>query len=37
MYIGSMSVGLGAAAIALWFPSKRRPRKSEGLRAVLQE
>jgi len=37
MYIGSMAVGLGAAAIAVWFPSKRRPRKSEDLRVVLQE
>ena len=37
MYIGSMSVGLGAAAIALWFPSKRKPRRPEALRPVLQE
>jgi len=37
MYIGSMAVGLGAAAIAVWFPSKRKPRKSEDLRVVLQE
>ena len=37
MYIGSMSVGLGAAAIALWFPSKRKPGRPEALRPVLQE
>jgi len=37
MYIGSMAVGLGAAAIALWFPSRRKREKSEDLQAVMQE
>ena len=37
MYVGSMAVGLGAAAIAVWFPSKRKPRSPEALRPVLQE
>jgi len=37
MYIGSMAVGLGAAAIALWFPSRRRMRKPEDLEVVLQQ
>ncbi|GAA5072898.1 MFS transporter [Lysobacter panacisoli] len=38
MYIGSMAVGLGAAAIALFLPSKRRARNDDdGLAPVLQE
>lgn len=37
MYIGSMAVGLGAAAIALWFPSRRKTRTPENLQVVLQE
>ncbi|MDR0181856.1 MFS transporter [Lysobacter arvi] len=37
MYIGSMAVGLGAAAIAVWFPSRRRPREPGTLRALAQE
>lgn len=36
MYVGSMAVGLGAAAIALWFPSARRPRNPDALHPALQ-
>jgi MFS family permease len=35
MYVGSMAVGLCAAAIALWFPSARRTRP-DALRPALQ-
>ena len=35
LYIGSMAVGLAAAAIALFFPSARRP-KDDGLRSMSQ-
>jgi nitrate/nitrite transporter NarK len=35
MYVGSMAVGLCAAAIALWFPSPRRVRP-DVLRPALQ-
>ena len=37
MYVGSMAVGLGAASIALWFPSKRKPREPDSLQALPQE
>jgi MFS family permease len=36
LYIGSMAVGLAAAAIAMFFPSARRPKDSDGLKPVSQ-
>lgn len=36
LYIGSMAVGLAAAAIAMFFPSVRRPKKGGGLGTVSQ-
>ena len=37
LYIGSMAVGLAAAAIAMFFPSARRPKEGDGgLRPVSQ-
>jgi MFS family permease len=36
LYLGSMGVGLAAAAIALLFPSKRRSKDEGGLEPVLQ-
>ena len=36
LYIGSMSVGLAAAAIALLFPSARKPLVGGGRQPVLQ-
>lgn len=36
LYIGSMAVGLAAAAIAMFFPSARRPKEDGGLGPVPQ-
>jgi len=36
LYIGSMAVGLAAAAIAMFFPSARRPKDSDGLKPISQ-
>ncbi|MGO4223537.1 MFS transporter [Lysobacter sp. TAF61] len=37
LYVGSMAVGLAAAAIAMLFPTARGQRDRDGLRPVLQE
>lgn len=37
LYVGSMAVGLAAAAIAMLFPTTRGQRDRDGLRPVLQE
>ncbi len=36
LYIGSMMVGLAAAAIAMFFPSARRPNDGDSLKVALQ-